>query len=120
MRRFAALVLVLALSPFAGIASAETLGCTREQKGASGWEPPANGIITNASDALKIGYIAWASVNPKARESSESKWERNMKAVLADHVWKVSMKRAADAIGGDLIISISKCDGRVLDIVLTQ
>jgi hypothetical protein len=112
------LALVVITSVFAVHACAE--GCARKPENAVGWEPPSEGIVTNARDAVKIASIAWSSVNPRAKNLPEADWQQSMQAVLTDHIWKVSRKKPTDTIGGDLVISISQCDGRVLDVLLTQ
>jgi hypothetical protein len=119
VRRLAVILLVIIISAASSAIHARAEECVRKLSDAVGWVPPPEGVVQNASDAVRIAHIAWSSINREAR-ISESRWSRSMKASLAGNVWKVSRRRPADTMGGDLIISISKCDGRILDVLLTQ
>lgn len=104
------------LVPFRAVAA----DCGPQPGSAGNWEPPRKGIVTNAVDALDIARMAWIAVNPVAKTITLDEWRKSWKASLDGNVWEVDQSRRPDTIGGDVIISISRCDGRILNILLTQ
>ena len=109
------MLLAAASSP----AYASASQCGHQIGSATNWVPPPAGIVNNQRDAISIAYIAWASINPKMKSVKPDEWQTDMSARLQDNVWIVTQKDAAKYVN-NLIISISRCDGRVVDVRMTQ
>lgn len=85
------------------------------------WQPPKEGIVRDGATAISIARLIWFSMHPKLERSSEKAWQSGMVASLHDGVWRVQQRPLeSDTIGGGLEIDISKHDGRVIAIYLTQ
>lgn len=85
------------------------------------WKPPKDGVVRDSVTAISIARLIWFSMHPELKQSSEQAWQSGMVAYLDKGVWRVQQKPLkSDAIGGGLEIDISKRDGRIVAIYLTQ
>lgn len=86
------------------------------------WSPPVGGVVRDARAAVAIARIIWLSIHPEleAKIGSEAVWLEHMHAELYGDIWEVATKMKRGEIGGGLYIHISRTDGRIVDIQLTQ
>jgi hypothetical protein len=86
------------------------------------WSPPAEGVVRDAKTAITIARAIWISVNPDIGSSisDEHAWQSEMVATLQNGVWHVTNNTKNGEVGGALFIEISKRDGRILNIYITQ
>jgi hypothetical protein len=84
------------------------------------WYSPPNGVVPDPQSAIDIARIAWSPINPRAASVKKHIWDKYMTASLDQDVWTVTQKEVLDQIGGRLIIQISRCNGRVMDVRITQ
>lgn len=99
-----------------------TVACSAHQEKAGGWVPPAGGVVQSKKTAIAIARAVWLSMHPEleANIGSEEVWQTNMDAVLHGDTWEIATKMKPGELGGGLYIYISRHDGHVVDVRLTQ
>lgn len=105
------LISVLAVALFSQAAAAEKII----------WHPPKDGVVRDGETAIIIAHAIWASMNHDTQISSEKIWEEQATSSLKDGIWLVQPKPFKNGeLGGGLHISISKRDGRIVGMYITQ
>jgi hypothetical protein len=91
-------------------------------KAGANWQPPADGVVRDSRAAITIARAIWISTYPEraATTGDEAVWQSQMDATLHNGIWEVTKKMGPDDYGGSLFIYISKRDGRVVGIYITQ
>ena len=85
------------------------------------WQPPPQGVVRDGKAAIAIARAIWVSMNPDLKISGESSWQTTMTSSLQNGIWRVEEKPLShQEIGGGLEVDISKHDGQIVGIYLTQ
>lgn len=85
------------------------------------WHPPKKGVVRDSKAAVSIAHAVWLSMNPDLQIGDENAWQSGMTASLHNGIWHVAEKPLShQELGGGLEIDISKRDGRITGIYLTQ
>ena len=86
------------------------------------WNPPSEGVVPDSKTAIIIAHAVWVAAFPNNLKQigSEQQWEESLIATLKDNVWEVTRKSDGKGVGGGIFFYISKKDGRVVGIFLTQ
>ena len=84
------------------------------------WNPPTGGLVQRAKDAIAIARTVWIAAHPDTPVGDEQAWEMSMAATLHGDTWEVAQKIGPGVQGGGPIILISKTDGRIDGIYMTQ
>jgi hypothetical protein len=85
------------------------------------WAPPPEGVVRDGAAAISIARAIWISLNPGLPKASEEVWQIEMVASLRHGIWHVEQKPLPrGSLGGGLVMEISRADGRVTLIMITQ
>jgi len=89
-------------------------------KAGADWQPPPEGVVPNREAAIRIARAFWISETPGLKVASEAEWLRDKMVTLRNGLWEVADNVRPNVPGGGLFIYISKRDGRLVGIYLTQ